>query len=80
MKFSKILVFHLLYKGAECAKVPKMMRALQAGRPVPVPVVPNLAEGLSVPIVGANAFATIRGRLDRMVSWRTHSLLCALAM
>ena len=54
-------------QGAECAKVPKMMKALQAGYPVSVPVVPNLAQGLNTSIVGENAFATIRGRLDRMV-------------
>ncbi|KAG6455484.1 hypothetical protein O3G_MSEX009221 [Manduca sexta] len=56
-----------LVYGAECAKVPKMMKALQAGQPVPVPVVPNLAEGLNVSMIGANAFATIKGKLDRML-------------
>ncbi|CAH0400545.1 unnamed protein product [Chilo suppressalis] len=56
-----------LVYGAECAKVPKMMKALQAGRPVTVPIVPNLAEGLNAPSVGANAFATLKGRLDRML-------------
>ncbi|XP_045776865.1 L-threonine ammonia-lyase-like isoform X1 [Maniola jurtina] len=56
-----------LVYGAECAKVPTMMRALQAGYPVSVPLVPNLAQGLSSCVVGENAFATIRGRLDRML-------------
>ncbi|XP_028176540.1 uncharacterized protein LOC114364549 [Ostrinia furnacalis] len=56
-----------LVYGAECAKVPKMMKALQAGRPVSVPVMPNLAEGLSISTVGSNAFATLKGRLDRML-------------
>ncbi|KAJ8723855.1 hypothetical protein PYW07_007835 [Mythimna separata] len=56
-----------LVYGAECSKVPKMMKALQAGRPVPVNVLPNLAEGISASIVGANAFSTIKGRLDRML-------------
>ncbi|XP_053613769.1 L-threonine ammonia-lyase-like isoform X2 [Plodia interpunctella] len=56
-----------LVYGAECAKVPKMMKALQAGRPVTVPVQPNLADGLNFSTVGSNAFATIRGRLDRML-------------
>lgn len=55
-------------QGAECAKVPKLMKALQVGHPIPVPLLPNLAEGLNVSTVGANAFATIRGRLDRMVT------------
>ncbi|XP_022817783.1 uncharacterized protein LOC111350432 [Spodoptera litura] len=56
-----------LVYGAECSKVPKMMKALQAGRPVPVTVVPNLADGLNTSSVGANAFATIKNRLDRML-------------
>ncbi|KAL0869047.1 hypothetical protein ABMA27_007364 [Loxostege sticticalis] len=56
-----------LVYGAECARVPKMMKALQAGRPVSVPVMPNLADGLSVSIAGSNAFATLKGRLDRML-------------
>lgn len=44
-----------------------MMKALQAGCPVSVPIMPNLAQGLNTSIVGDNAFATIKGRLDRMV-------------
>ncbi|KAM3960464.1 L-threonine ammonia-lyase [Aphomia sociella] len=56
-----------LVYGAECAKVPKMMKALQAGHPVSVPIVPNLADGLNATIVGSNIFATVRGRLDRML-------------
>ncbi|XP_037876286.1 L-threonine ammonia-lyase [Bombyx mori] len=56
----------LIY-GAECAKVPKMMKALQAGKPVSVPIVSNLAEGLNASRVGDNTFATIKGRLDRML-------------
>lgn len=47
--------------------MPKMMKALQAGRPVSVPTVHNLAEGLNVSIIGKNAFSSIKGRLDRMV-------------
>lgn len=45
-----------------------MMKALQAGHPVAIPVVPNLAQGLNASIIGENAFATIKGRLDRMVN------------
>lgn len=56
-----------LVYGAECSKVPKMMKALQAGRPVPVTVVPNMADGLNTSSVGTNAFATIKNRLDRML-------------
>ncbi|XP_052756392.1 L-threonine ammonia-lyase-like [Galleria mellonella] len=56
----------LIY-GVECAKVSKMMKALQAGRPVRVPIVPNLADGLNSTTVGTNTFATVKGRLDRML-------------
>lgn len=47
--------------------MPKMMKALQEGKPVSVPIVQNLAEGLNVSIIGNNAFNNIKGRLDRMV-------------
>lgn len=57
-----------ILQGAECAKVPKMMKALQAGRPVSVPLVPNLADKLNASIAGENAYATLKGRLDRMVT------------
>ncbi|XP_047033517.1 uncharacterized protein LOC124640004 [Helicoverpa zea] len=56
-----------LVYGAECSKVPKMMKALQAGQPVTVTPVPNLADGLNASTVGMNAFATLKGRLDRML-------------
>lgn len=64
-----------MFQGAECSKVPKMMKALQAGRPVPVTVVPNLADGLNTSSVGTNAFATIKNRLDRMVMLVSHSVM-----
>lgn len=44
-----------------------MMKALQAGRPEPVQLVPNIGDGLNASVVGENAFATIKGKLDRMV-------------
>lgn len=44
-----------------------MMKALQAGCPTAVPVVSNLADGLNASTVGKHAFATLKGRLDRMV-------------
>lgn len=52
-----------------------MMKALQAGRPVPVTVVPNMADGLNTSSVGTNAFATIKNRLDRMVMLVSHSVM-----
>ncbi|CAB3249277.1 unnamed protein product [Arctia plantaginis] len=56
-----------LVYGAECSKAPKMMKALQSGGPVNVATFPSLADGLSAAVAGPNAFATIKGRLDRML-------------
>lgn len=44
-----------------------MMKALQSGGPVNVATFPSLADGLGAAVAGPNAFATIKGRLDRMV-------------
>lgn len=41
--------------------------ALRAGRPVPVPVTPTLADGLAVPVVGSNAFKVARHYVDECV-------------
>jgi threonine dehydratase len=41
--------------------------AMQAGKPVMVEVKPTLADGLSVPKVGGNAFAIARGLVDKTV-------------
>ncbi|GBP85810.1 hypothetical protein EVAR_65874_1 [Eumeta japonica] len=64
---AKMLKCSCLVYGVECSRVPTMLRALQVGRPVEVPTAPTLAEGLDAPCAGPNAFATIKGRLDRML-------------
>lgn len=51
------------------------MKALQSGRPVSVPVIANLADGLNASIAGENAFETLKGRLDRMVGIGTSTYL-----
>jgi threonine dehydratase len=41
--------------------------ALKAGKPVPVPVTPTLADGLAVPMVGPHAFEVARHYVDECV-------------
>jgi threonine dehydratase len=41
--------------------------ALRAGRPVPAPFTPTLADGLAVPLVGAHAFEVARHYVDECV-------------
>lgn len=44
-----------------------MTKAMEAGRPIAVEEKPTIAEGLAVSIVGVNAFATCKGKVDKMV-------------
>ena len=41
--------------------------ALRAGRPVPAPFTPTLADGLAVPVVGSHAFEVARHYVDECV-------------
>jgi len=54
--------------GVEPELCPSLIRALEAGEPVKVPMQPTLADGLAVPQVGARAFAIAKDRVDRMVT------------
>ena len=45
---------------------PSFNEAMKAGRPVHTEAKPSLADGLAVPKVGDNAFATARHRVDHM--------------
>lgn len=53
--------------GVEPANASSFGPALQAGHPVQVEMQPTLADGLAVPMVGANAFAIARRLVDRLV-------------
>jgi threonine dehydratase len=53
--------------GVEPERAASFTAALQAGKPVPVEMKPSLADGLSVPKVGENAFWLARDRIDRVV-------------
>jgi threonine dehydratase len=53
--------------GVEPEFCASYLAALKAGRPVPVPVTPTLADGLAVPLVGPHAFEVARHYVDECV-------------
>ncbi|MCE9591242.1 MAG: threonine ammonia-lyase [Planctomycetes bacterium] len=64
--------------GVEPSHAASLTAALKAGRPVPVPVTPTLADGLAVSQVGANAFEIARQYVDRVVVVSERSLALAV--
>lgn len=57
----------LLSQGVESEKCPSFTKALEVGEPMHTKLEPTLADGLAVPMVGYNAFATVLPHLDKMV-------------
>jgi len=53
--------------GVESERCASFSRALNAGKPVYTPIESTLADGLAVPMVGYNAFATAAPLIDKMV-------------
>ena len=53
--------------GVESVRTPTLTKALRAGRPVKISGATTLADGLSVPQIGARAFAIARSRVDEVV-------------
>ncbi|KDR16615.1 uncharacterized protein LOC110832432 isoform X2 [Zootermopsis nevadensis] len=53
--------------GVESERCASFSRALKAGKPVYTPIESTLADGLAVPMVGYNAFATAAPLIDKMV-------------
>lgn len=53
--------------GVESERCPSFSQARKAGKPVPVSIYSTLADGLAVPMVGYNAFATANPLIDKMV-------------
>ena len=64
--------------GVEPDRAASFTAALAAGRPVEVEMKPTLADGLSVPEVGENAFRIARDLVDRVVLVREHDLALAV--
>src|SRR4051812_22011423 len=64
--------------GAEPERAASYTAALAHGQPVKIQMKPTLADGLSVPMVGANAFAIARSRVDRTVLVSEHDIAIAV--
>lgn len=60
----------------ECC--PSFTAALEAGRPVSVPTLPTLADGLAVPQMGDNAFCIARKNVDKVVTVSEQSIALAV--
>ncbi len=54
--------------AVEAESVASFSAALEAGKPTPIEMQATLADGLAIPQVGANAFATARSLVDRTVA------------
>ena len=64
--------------GVEPERAASFSAALKAGKPVTIEMKPTLADGLSVPKVGENAFNLARHRVDRTLLVSEHELARAV--
>ena len=64
--------------GVEPERAASFTAALAAGKPVLIEMKPTLADGLSVPKVGDNAFQVARGLVDRTVLVSEHDIARAV--
>lgn len=64
--------------GVEPARAPSFTKALGEGCPVKCEMEPTLADGLSVPKVGENAFALARTLVDKTVLVDEHNIALAI--
>ncbi len=64
--------------GVEPERAASFTAATQAGKPVETELKPTLADGLSVPKVGANAFAISAGLIERTVLVSEHEIALAV--
>ena len=64
--------------GVEPLRAASFTAALQAGQPIEIQMKPTLADGLSVPRVGDNAFRLARERISRTVLVGEHDLARAV--
>ena len=57
-------------QAAESEECPGFSESLKVGRPTYVTPKPSLADGLAVPLVGANSFATAKDKVDKCLAIR----------
>ncbi|EGT38706.1 hypothetical protein CAEBREN_17721 [Caenorhabditis brenneri] len=55
-----------------------IVKSLQAGHPVYTPTRPTLADGLAVPNAGVNAFASMKGKVDQVISVPENDIAVAI--
>lgn len=67
MFYNFYLNFNNVSQGVESEKCPSMHEALNNGGPITTNLLSTLADGLAVPTVGVNAYATIAPLIDKMV-------------
>merc|ERR1719334_1518447 len=58
---------NVLIYGAESVKCPSFSAAMKAGKPVYTKASSTLADGLAVPLIGCNAFATASPLIDKVL-------------
>ncbi|XP_022913798.1 L-threonine ammonia-lyase isoform X2 [Onthophagus taurus] len=63
----KTLAPHVKIIGVESERCASFSKALEVGKPVEVNIGATLADGLAVPMVGYNAFATAKPLIDKMI-------------
>jgi threonine dehydratase len=64
--------------GVESVRSPTLTKALRAGRPVRISPAATLADGLSVPQIGAQAFALARRLVDEVVKVGENEIALAI--
>lgn len=63
-------------QGVETEKCPSMTWALNHNEPTSVDIKSTLADGLAVPTVGYNAYATVTPNMDKMVRFSSMCSFC----
>lgn len=74
----KALYPNVMIIGAESERCASFSEAMKAGQPVYVKAESTLADGLAVPKVGVNAFATARSLVDKVVTVKEEWIAIAI--
>lgn len=64
--------------GVEPERAASFTAAIKSGKPVPVPMLPTVADGLAVPKVGEECFEIARRLVDKVLLVREHDLAVAI--
>ncbi|CAG9831032.1 unnamed protein product [Diabrotica balteata] len=60
--------------AVEAARAAGFKNAMDNGKPTDTPILPSLADGLSVPCIGYNAFATARNHVEKVISLKENCI------